>query len=78
LLLKNQRLIGYFVSKADSPYYKSDVFGRILNYAKDHPARCRLKEEKGRLSLSLKNITSVHAANAFFNELLESVEVVKG
>lgn len=76
LLLKNQRLIGYFVSKADSPYYKSEVFGRIINYAKDHPSRCRLKEEKGRLSLSLKNIASVNAANAFLNELLERTQEV--
>jgi transcription-repair coupling factor (superfamily II helicase) len=63
LVLKNQRLIGYFVSNQTSAFYNSEIFGRVLNYVKYHSSRCRLKEEKSKLSLSVKDITSVSLAN---------------
>jgi transcription-repair coupling factor (superfamily II helicase) len=76
LVLKNQRMIGYFVSKPDSQYYKTEVFGHIINYAKDHASRCRLKEEKNKLSLSIRNIPSVKSANELFHLLLEKEKAV--
>jgi transcription-repair coupling factor (superfamily II helicase) len=70
LLLKNGRMIGYFVSKPDSPYYTSDVFASVLNYVKVHGTRCRLKEEKGRLSMTVRSIASVAEANAVLRQLV--------
>ncbi len=63
ILLKNERFIGYFVSNPASPFYQSAVFSTILKYVQNNSHKCRLKEEKGKLSLTLKNIENVGDAN---------------
>lgn len=77
ILLKNQRFIGYFVSNPVSPFYQSEVFSEILKFVKSHPHQCRLKEDKMKLSLSLKDIKSVEDANKILEKLagLEPVTV---
>ena len=52
IILKNNQLKAYFVSNQNSAFYKSDVFGAILQYVKHNPIHCKMKEEKGKLSLS--------------------------
>lgn len=69
ILLKNMRFIGYFVSNPVSPFYQSEVFSTILKYVQKNPGKCRLREEKSRLGLTIKNIDSVDDANNFLNEL---------
>ena len=57
--LKAGKMILYFVSNAESPYYQSDTFGKILNYMASHPRNCSLREKNGRRSMSLSDITTV-------------------
>ena len=71
ILLKNGRFIGYFVSNQVSPFYQSEVFTGILKYVQKNSSKVRLREEKSKLSLSVKDIESVDAANNFLLELLE-------
>ena len=70
ILLKNGRFIGYFVSNQVSPFYQSEVFTGILKYVQKNSSKVRLREEKSKLSLSVKDIESVDAANNFLLELL--------
>lgn len=77
LVLKNQRLIGYFVSNQSSAFYNSEIFSRVLNYVKNHSAHCRLREDKNRLTLSVKDISSVSLANNLLSAITKAKEPEK-
>ena len=64
LVLKAGSMTLYFVANAESPFYKSQVFQRVLDFAM-HPAqmrRCELGEKKGKRFLRIKQVPSVEAA----------------
>jgi transcription-repair coupling factor (superfamily II helicase) len=62
LFLKNNRMVGYFIPKQDSPYYQSESFTKVLKYVQQNPRLCKMKETNGKLTLSFENIRSVDAA----------------
>ena len=63
IVMKQDRLIGYFVSDQDSRFYQSIHFSKVLQYVQAHPKLCNVKEKKMRLGLrllmSFPNINSV-------------------
>lgn len=61
LSLKNEKLRGYFVSN-NNQYFNSDEFGRILNFVKTHPKKCKIRDSGGKALLVVDNIVSVDAA----------------
>ncbi len=44
IVLKQERMTIYFPSNNNSPYYKSETFGKVLQYITTRAARCRLRE----------------------------------
>jgi len=62
IMLKQQKMYLYFVSNPQSPYYQSEVFGRILEYMTRHVRRCNLREANGKRSMVVSDIPSVEAA----------------
>ncbi len=62
LLLKNEKMTGYFVSNQESPYYRSEKFTGVLNYVQQNPAKCRMKEGRDKLSLTFERVRSVEAS----------------
>jgi len=70
ILLKNKRFIGYFVTNPASPFYQSEVFSSILKYVQLNSQKVRLKEEKKKLSLTIRDISTVEAANAILEKLI--------
>jgi len=52
----------YFPSKADSPYYNSEMFKQALDYLKPNFGTCEMIEKKGKLSMRVKNINSIEGA----------------
>jgi transcription-repair coupling factor (superfamily II helicase) len=61
LSLKAERLRAYFVSNKDA-YFSSDVFGTILNFIKNHPRQCKIKDSAGKAMLVVESIKTVDAA----------------
>jgi transcription-repair coupling factor (superfamily II helicase) len=59
IVLKNERLICYFVSNPQSEYYQSGAFSAILSYVQKNPSICRMKETESRLSLTFRNVRYV-------------------
>jgi transcription-repair coupling factor (superfamily II helicase) len=47
IMLKNNNLRCFFVSSQNERYYKSSVFGKILDYVKVNPKNVRSKKRKG-------------------------------
>ena len=53
VLMKKQRMVGYFISDQTSGYYQSDLFGKILNYVQHNPQRVSMTEKQTRSGLRL-------------------------
>jgi transcription-repair coupling factor (superfamily II helicase) len=62
LILKNKKLTGYFISSANSPYFQSDAFGKVLNYVQTHGKDCRMTQKGDKLMLSFENVNKVEDA----------------
>ena len=71
VILKNGALKGYFVSSENVRFYKSDLFGNILQFVQKHPRSCRIKEVKNRVILIIDGIETVEAAAEAFQEMLK-------
>ena len=64
----------FFVANAQSPFYQSEVFSRILAFATS-PAnmrRCELGEKKGKRYIRIKNVASVDAAVAVLGSFIKA------
>ena len=62
LILKQGRMQMQFVSRPDSPYYRSSAFDKVLQYIARNARRCNLKEAKGKRSMVVNAIGSVGEA----------------
>jgi transcription-repair coupling factor (superfamily II helicase) len=62
IMLKNDRMVLYFISNQDSPFYQSAEFSQVLQYVQKNSKRCLMKEVNGKLTLSFGNIGSVRKA----------------
>jgi transcription-repair coupling factor (superfamily II helicase) len=69
IILKQGRMQMQFVSNPESAYYKSQVFGRALNYISSHTRRCNLKEARGHRFMIVTGITSVGDALEVLKEI---------
>ncbi len=69
LVIKRGKMICYFVSEQQSPFYSSPVFMDILKYVQTSAHKCRMKEGTNRLSLSFDRVTSVADALALLGEI---------
>ncbi len=71
IVLKNRTLKTYFISNQESAYFQSELFTSILKYVQNNPRSCKLKEDKGKLSLTFMNIDSVREADHLLARMLE-------
>ena len=75
VVMKHNKLTGYFVSDQQSDFYKSLSFTKILQYVQMHPNHCKIKEKQTRnglrLLLTFENVKSVDEALAFLNPILK-------
>ena len=74
LFLKNNMLIAYFVSDPKSDYYKSQVFGSIMNFVSRKQDRMKVKQKETRLSLSVSDVSTIKGAIHLLNKILEFQE----
>ena len=74
--MKNKRFIGYFVNNQASPFYQSEVFSAILKYVQKNTTKVRLKEDKGKLSLTLRDVETVEEARKALESIVGNFAVV--
>ena len=70
VFLKGSRMTLFFVSNLDSPYYQSLAFGKIIAYMMKYTRRCDLREQNGKRSMVVKDITTVEEAVAVLQEIV--------
>jgi len=59
ILLKNNKMIGFFIPNQQSPYYKSEVFSTVLRFVQKNSRSVKMKEGNNKLTLSFENIISI-------------------
>jgi len=66
VVMKNKKLIGFFIADQNSKFYQSAAFSRVLQFVQTHSNRVTLKEKKTskglRLLLTTNGISSVDKA----------------
>jgi transcription-repair coupling factor (superfamily II helicase) len=66
IILKQQRMIGYFVSNQQSEFYQTAAFTKVLKYVQKNSTRCVMKEKETknglRLMITFIKIDSVKSA----------------
>ena len=71
IYMKNENLIGYFISNQESAFYQSENFSKVLRYVQLNPAHCRMREARDKLSLTFFNIATVGKALRVLNAILK-------
>ena len=69
MVLKNRKLLIYFISDQTSNYYQSPVFSKILTFVQKQPKRFHMKEGNNKLILTISHIDSLQKVE----ELLEMI-----
>ena len=59
IILKKKRMIGYYVSNQQSPFYQTEDFTNMLKYVQQNPKSCVMKEKETKKGLRLL-ITFIH------------------
>ena len=62
LILKNDKLVCYFVSDPESGYYQGTEFSTVLNYVKHNPHKVTMRQRKEKLTLSFENVRTIKQA----------------
>ena len=74
ILMKQHKLVGYFITDQNSSFFDSPQFSKILDYVQKHPMICSLKESQTRnglrLLLTFKNVSSVKKALHILKSLI--------
>ena len=70
IMLKQQKMYFYFVSRNDSPYFQSEAFGRILHYVSNNPRQCNFREGAGKHSVVISGVPTVASALSICHQIL--------
>ena len=70
VFLKGGRMTLFFVNNAESPYYQSAAFGKMIDYMMKYTRRCDLREQNGRRSMLIKDIPNVETAVSVLLEIV--------
>jgi len=70
IILKNEKMVAYFITDQGSAYYQSPQFGKVLAFVQNQNVPCKMKEAKNRLSLSFEQVKDIKKAS----ELLALVQ----
>ena len=75
LVLKQGKMLGYFVSDQQSAFYQSGNFHKVLQFVQKHPSLIRMKEKQTknglRLLITFDNVKSVKKAKELLDMVFE-------
>ncbi|MEN8117672.1 MAG: transcription-repair coupling factor [Bacteroidota bacterium] len=74
IILKNKKMICYFVADQKSKFYQSEEFIKIVSYIQKGKTKGQMKEAKGKLTLSFSNVPNVETADFILNEMFNDIK----
>ena len=69
--LKKDKLVLFFVSDSESPFYSTDIFSNFLKYVQLHSKRCVLKQKENKLYLVVTKVADILKLNSILKDSQE-------
>ncbi len=70
LVIKSNKMIGYFINNPQSPFYESPVFSKVLNFMQNHPTEVTLSEKNDKLRIIYTGVDSLTDAYSRLDKIL--------
>jgi len=70
LVLKQNKMIGYFISNPQSKFYETDTFTKVLGYIQRAPKGCKISEKNDRLRIIYDDVKDINKAFDKLNDIL--------
>lgn len=80
LVIKGNKMLGYFVAKQDSPYYQSTYFTQVLAFIQTNPHGVKMNERNNKLRLIFDKVDGISSAVRNLQRIgieLEKTEVLE-
>lgn len=74
LVLKNNKLKGFFVSEKHQEYYQNEKFGKILDFIKVYPKLATLKQVKDKLVFEVNEVKAIQQIDELFDKIRIHIE----
>lgn len=71
LTLKNNIMKGTFVSSGNDVFFNSGQFGKVIDYVKKNSATCSLKDYKGKLIFTQRDVNAVDQMDDVLSQMVE-------
>ncbi|GAB3922821.1 transcription-repair coupling factor [Larkinella terrae] len=71
LTLKNNIMKGTFVSSGNDVFFNSGQFGKVIDYVKKNSATCSLKDLKGKLIFTQRDVNTVDQMDDVLSQMVE-------
>jgi len=69
IILRNEKMLIWFVSNKDSSYYHSAIFENILGFVQKHPKIFQMKEAKDKLSMTAEHVSTINHAIQLLDQI---------
>jgi transcription-repair coupling factor (superfamily II helicase) len=74
LVIKSGKMVGYFISNPQSPFYETDTFTKVLDHIQRHGNNCRLNEQNDRLRIFFSEVKHIKDAFEQVSRILQTGE----
>ena len=75
LVLKSGKMIGYFITKENSPFYQSEKFSHVLEFIKQNPHAGKMYEKDGSLRMSFDSVIELPKAVNILTALMHGTKI---
>ncbi len=62
LVIKSNKMIGYFIADPQSPFYETEIFTQVLNHIQRNARGCKLSEKNDRLRIIFDEVKHIRDA----------------
>ena len=71
LVLKSEKMLGYFIANPKSDFYQSSVFTKVLDYVQKNPNGVKLSEKNERLRIIYSGVNDLYTAMGRLGSVLK-------
>lgn len=77
LVLKSNKMMGFFIDDPDHSYYQGPIFTQVLNYIQSNPKGVKMTQKNDRLRLIYSDIKTIEKALEKISEIMADVMMEK-
>lgn len=75
IILKEGKMICYFISDQQSPFYQSALFMQIVQYIQKGKTKGQMREKNHKLTLTFSDVPNVETAGYILEEIIKDVAI---